>query len=185
MLSNLRIESQTMHYSKIVHYYDTAAQFEGRTITAVYSEYSFAALRLDGDEVMAFAVEEESVGKWFEVFPIRPHQLAADLPIKWEELARPMLIVRSAKLWREEWLEPSLDPSSHLGSGPCSTQFAGALGTAPASNENVVKVLAGFHLGSQEGGSLVVSSSDNTPFKVDLVRDTDKIAEILRFHTPE
>lgn len=174
-----------MRHSIVVQHYDTPAWFEGRTITAVYSEYSFAALRLDGEEVIAFAVEEESVGKWFEVFPIRLHQVAAGFPIKWEELARPMPIVRSTRLWREEWLEPSRDPSSHLGSGPHSTQYAAALGGAPASNDHIVKVLAGFQLASQSGGSLVVNSSDNTPFKVDLSLDADEIAQILRFHTCE
>jgi hypothetical protein len=178
-------ESRAVRYSRVVQHYDTPAQFKGCTIAAVYSEYSFATLRLEGGEVISFAVTEESVGKWFEVFPITLHQPVAGYPLKWEELARPMHVVRSAKLWREEWLESSLDPSSHLGAGPHSTQFAAALGTAPASNGQVVKVLAGFELTGQDGSSLVVASSDNTPFKIDLVTDAGEVSQILRFHTLE
>nr|GEU28042.1 hypothetical protein [Tanacetum cinerariifolium] len=63
-------EGNSMLYSKIVSCYEGLAKLEGRTIRALYSEYSFAALRLDKDEVINFAVKEVVVGKWFEVFPI-------------------------------------------------------------------------------------------------------------------
>ena len=52
-------ESRAVRFSRVVQHYDTPAHFEGGTIAAVYSEYSFAALRLDGGEVISFAVTED------------------------------------------------------------------------------------------------------------------------------
>ena len=172
-----------MRYSKIVSCSDIPAKLDGRTITATCSEYSFASLRLGDGQAIHFAVEEVSVGKWFEVFPITRHQPAADYPIVWKELEVPITVVASQQLWREEWLEPSLNPSEHLGSGPHSTQFAAALGTAPESVTHVVKVLAGMKWTDRGGRSVLVSSSDNTPFKVDLTMDGAEIEEVMQFHT--
>jgi hypothetical protein len=70
-----------------------------------------------------------------------------------------------------------------MGSGPHSTQFAAVLGAAPESNSNVVKVLAGIKLKGQNGRCLVVSSSDNTPFKIDLVTDATEIEHVMLYHT--
>lgn len=174
-----------MPYSKIVNSLDGASTLEGRTISALYSEYSVAALRLDKDEVIAFAVEEVSVGRWFEVFPICLHGLDPEYVFSWNELAVPLAVTSSELLWREEWLEPSLDSSAFMGSGPHSTQFAAALGSAPKSHASVVKVLAGIRLMGQNGRSFVVSSSDNSPFKIDLATETEEIEKVMQFHTPE
>jgi hypothetical protein len=178
-------EGNRMLYSKIVSCYDGPAKLKGRTIRALYSEYSFAALRLDKDEVINFAVEEVSVGKWFEVFPICLYELGQDYAFSWKKLEVPFTITSSELLWREEWLEPSLDSSEFMGSGPHSTQFAAVLGSAPKSNTNVVKVLAGIRLTGQNGRSLVVSSSDNTPFKIDLATETPEIEQVMQSHTSE
>lgn len=152
-----------MHYSRIVSCYDSPAQLAGRTVKAVHSEYSVAAFRLDTDEVIAFAVEEVSVGRWFEVFPLCLHELPIDFPFRWLELEVPHTVVSSELLWREEWLEPASDNTGFMGSGPGFTQHAAALGTAPTSSTNVVKVLAGIKLCGLNGGELAVSSSENTP----------------------
>ncbi|MGO4377530.1 hypothetical protein AB4Z19_04620 [Pseudoduganella sp. RAF19] len=172
-----------MHYSRIVNCYDNAAKLSGRTIKAVHTEYSFTALRFDNDEVIAFAVEEVSVGKWFEVFPICLHELSADFPFNWEELDAPFTVVFSELLWREEWLEPALNNAGFLGTGPGFTQYAAELGTAPTANGNVVKVLAGIKLTGLNGRSLVVSSSENTPFKTDLAVTVTEVDHAMRFHT--
>lgn len=174
-----------MRHSRIVSCYDTPSKLEGRTITAIYSDYGVAALRLDDEEVIHFAVEEVSVGKWFEVFPLTLYQPSPDYPIAWKELAVPLTVVASQQLWREEWLEPSLNPSEHLGSGPHSTQYAAALGTAPETVAHVVKVMAGMKWTGRAGCSVLVCSSDNTPFKVDLAMDSAGIDQIMQFHTSE
>jgi hypothetical protein len=181
----MSMKAKRMLYSKIVSCYDSPAELEGRTIRALYSEYSFAALRLDKDEVINFAVEEVSVGKWFEVFPICEYELGQDYAFSWKELKEPFVITSSELLWREEWLESSLDSSEFMGSGPHSTQFAAVLGSAPKSNPNVVKVLAGIRLTGQNGRSLVVSSSDNTPFKIDLATEVSEIEQVMQCHTSE
>jgi hypothetical protein len=174
-----------MPYSEIVSRYEGPANLEGRTIQALYSEYSFAALQLDNDEVINFAVEEVSVGKWFEVFPICLYELSQDYAFAWKELEVPFTVTSSELLWREEWLESSSDSSEFMGSGPHSTQFAAVLGTAPQSNPDVVKVLAGIRLKGQNGRCLVVSSSDNTPFKIDLATDATEIEHVMVSHTAE
>lgn len=173
-----------MPYSKIVNCYDRPVELEGRTIKALYSEHCFAALLLDKDEVINFAVEEVSVGKWFEVFPICLYELTQDYAWSWNELGEPFTVISNELLWREEWLEPSLNASEFMGSGPHSTQFAAVLGSAPKSNDNVVKVLAGIRLTGQNGRSLVVSSSDNTPFKIDLAAEVSEIEQVMKCHTP-
>lgn len=174
-----------MPYSKIVTCYESSANLEGRTIGAVYAEYSFAALRLDRDEVLNFAVEEVSVGKWFEVFPITLYELSQDYAFSWTQLEVPFTIKSSELLWREEWLEPSMNSSEFMGSGPHSTQFAAVLGAAPQSNINVVKVLAGIRLTGQDGRCLVIASSDNTPFKINLATEVSEIAQVMLSHTAE
>lgn len=174
-----------MPYSKIVRCYDGPANLQSRTIQACYSEYSFATLRFDNGEVINFAVEEVSVGKWFEVFPVCLYELNQDYAANWIELEVPFVVASSELLWREEWLESASDSSEFMGSGPHFTQFAAALGTAPQSNTNVVKVLAGIRLKSNDGRYLVVNSSDNTPFKIDLISDAVKIEHVMRDHTPE
>jgi hypothetical protein len=173
-----------MDYSKVVSCYDGSANLEGRTIQALHSEYCFAALRLDNNEVMSFAVEEVTVGKWFEVFPICLYALDQDYAFAWSEFESPFAVTSSELLWREEWLESASDISTFMGSGPHSVQFADSLGTAPKSNANVVKVLAGIRLIEQNGRVLVVCSSDNTPFKIDLATEKLEIEQVMQSHTP-
>lgn len=172
-------------YSNIVRRFDNPAQLEGRVIRACYAVYTFAALLLDNEEVVAFAVEEESVGKWFEVFPIRLHSLAPEHYGPWTELEEPLVVARSELMWREEWLEPARDSSGFLGAGPHQVQYASVLGTAPTSNTNVVKVLAGLRLTGDDERPLVICSSDNTPFKVDLITAPAEIQRAMQFHTCE
>jgi hypothetical protein len=178
-------KSNRMIYSKVVSCYDGSVNLEGRTIQALHSEYSFAALRLDNNKVISFAVEEVIVGKWFEVFPICLYALDRDYAFAWSELEAPFAFTSSELLWREEWLESASDTSSFMGSGPHSVQFADVLGTAPKSNANVVKVLAGIRLIGQNGRILVVCSSDNTPFKIDLATEKLEIEHVMQSHTPE
>lgn len=177
--------SDQIQYSSIVSCYDSLPKLEGRTVQAFHSEYSFAALRLDNEDVIALAVEEESVGKWFEVFPICLHRVSLAAPLTWIELEVPFTVARSRMLWREEWLEPAMDSSGLAGSGPHFEQCVSTLGSAPKSNVNVVKVLAGIRLSEWDERSLVICSSDNTPFKVDLTMDRSEIQELMRFHTCE
>jgi len=172
-------------YSSIVSCYDRLPKLEGRTVHAFHSEYSFAALRLDNEEVIAFAMEEESVGKWFEVFPICLHRMSLECPLTWSELSQPFTVALSKMLWREEWLETAKDSSRLLGSGPHCVQCVSTLGSAPKSSANVVKVLAGIQLNGRNECSLVICSSDNTPFKVDLTMDRSEIQEMMQFHTSE
>jgi hypothetical protein len=172
-------------YSSIVSCYDSLPMLEGRTVHAFHSEYSLAALRLDNEEVIAFAVEEESVGKWFEVFPLCLHSVSSEYPLTWTELSQPFTVVHSKTLWREECLEPVKDSSGLLGSGPQCVQCVSTLGSAPKSSANVVKVLAGIRLNGRDECSLVICSSDNTPFKVDLTMDRSEIQEMMQLHTIE
>lgn len=153
-------KSNRMIYSKVVSCYDGSTNLEGRTIEALHSEYSFAALRLDNNEVISFAVEEVAVSKWFEVFPICLYPLDLDYAFAWSELEAPFAFTSSELLWREEWLESASDTSLFMGSGPHSVQFADVLGSAPKSNANVVKVLAGIRLIGQNGRVLIVCSSN-------------------------
>jgi hypothetical protein len=155
----------------------------GRTIKSVHAEYSFVALRFDNDDVTSFAVEEVSVGRWFEVFPLCLHEPGRSYSFTWTELSTPFTVVSSESLWREEWLEPASDNAGFLGTGPGFTQHATALGTAPAENGNIVKVLAGIKLTGLDGRLFVVCSSDNTPFKTDLAMDILEVDNIARFHT--
>ncbi|WP_167761405.1 hypothetical protein [Duganella callida] len=155
----------------------------GRTINSVHAEYSFVAFRLDNDDIIGFAVEEVSVGRWFEVFPLCLHEPGGSYPFIWAELSAPFTVVSSELLWREEWLEPASDNAGFLGTGPGFTQHAAALGTAPAENGNIVKVLAGIKLIGLEGAQFVVCSSHNTPFKTDLAMDIVEVGNIVRFHT--
>jgi hypothetical protein len=174
-----------MVYSKVVSCYEGSANLKGRTIQALQSEYSFAALRLDNNEVISFAVEEVTVGKWFEVFPICLHALDRDHAFTWGELESPFTVTSSELLWREEWLEAAPDTSTFMGSGPHSVQFAAVLGSSPKSNANIVKVLAGIRLVGQDGRILIICSSDNTPFKIDLATEEREIEQVMQFHTPE
>lgn len=176
---------EQISYSNIVSCHDSLPNLEGRTVQAFHSDYSFAALRLDSEEVTAFAIEEESVGKWFEVFPICLHRVSLAHPLTWTELDVPFTVARTSMLWREEWLEPAKDNSGLVGSGPHFTQYVSTLGSAPKSSTNVVKVLAGIRLSGSDERSLVICSSDNAPFKVDLTMDRSEIREILQFHTAE
>lgn len=174
-----------MIYSKVVSRYDGSANLVGDTIHALRSEYCFAALRLNNNEVMSFAVEEVTVGKWFEVFPICLCAQDRDHAFAWTELESPFAVTSSELLWREEWLESASDTSSFMGSGPHFVQFADVLGTAPISHANVVKVLAGIRLNGEDGRVLVVSSSDNTPFKIDMATGKLEIERVMQSHTPE
>ena len=176
---------EQISYSNIVSCYDSLSKLEARTVQAFHSEYSFAALRLDNEEVIAFAVEEESVGKWFEVFPICLHSVSLAYPLTWTALDVPFTVARSTMLWREEWLESAKYSSGLLGSGPHYEQCVSTLGSAPKSSANVVKVLAGIRLSEWHERSLVICSSDNTPFKVDLTMDRSEIREMMKFHTAE
>ena len=178
-------KGRRMIYSNVVSCYDGSASVESRTIEALYSEYSFAALRLDNNEVISFAVQEVTVGKWFEVYPICLHALDRNYALAWSNVESPFSITSSELLWREEWLESASDTSSLKGHGPHFVQFADVLGTAPKSNTNVVKVLAGIRLNGQNGRALVISSSDNTPFKIDLATGKLEIEQVMQFLTPE
>lgn len=53
---------------------------------------------------------------------------------------------------------------------------AAVLGTAPRA----VKVLAGIRLASLDGGSLVMGSSENTPFKTDLAVTVIEVDHAMR-----
>lgn len=172
-----------MPYSKIVNSYGDAARLKGCVITALHSEYSFASFLLDSGEVINFAVEEVSVGKWFEVFPICLHQAREDYAFDWRVLERPFVVASIELLWREEWQESSADSALFMGSGPHSIQHAARLGAAPESNGNVVKVQAGIRLAAGDGRHLVVSSSAYVPFKIDLVMDTSEIERLMQSHT--
>ncbi|MES2320211.1 MAG: hypothetical protein V4631_22265 [Pseudomonadota bacterium] len=172
-------------YSRTVSSYDGPTDLLGRTVHAFHSEYSFAALRLDNDQVIAFAVEEVSVGKWFEVFPICRYKLPSEFRPIWTELEAPFTAAGIAVMWREEWLEPAMENAGLLGSGPHYAQFASVLGSAPTSSTSVVKVLAGLRLTDQGDRSLVVCSSDNTPFKADFTTDSVEIQQVMQFHTCE
>ncbi|WP_395399173.1 hypothetical protein ACHMW6_19790 [Pseudoduganella sp. UC29_106] len=109
--------------------------------------------------------------------------LGENYPFTWTELSISFTVVSSELLWREEWLEPASDNAGFLGTGPGFPQHAAALGTAPAGNENIVKVLAGIKFSALDGRSLVVSSSENTPFKTDLATDNIEVEQIMRYHT--
>jgi len=115
------LNEQTI-YSSIVSCCNSLPKLEGRTVHAFHSEYCFAALRLENEEVIAFAVEEESVEKWFEVFPICLHSVSLEYPLTWTELDLPFTVAQSKMLWREEWLEPARDRAGLLGSGPHCVQ---------------------------------------------------------------
>jgi hypothetical protein len=106
-------------------------------------------------------------------------------PLAWSELSQPFTVAHSKMLWREEWLEPAKNSSGLLGSGPHCVQCVSTLGSAPKSSANVVKVLAGIQLNGRNECSLVICSSDNTPFKVDLTMDRSEIQEMMQFHTGE
>ena len=175
---------QTM-YACIVSCYDSLPNLEGRTVQAFCSAYNFTALRFENEEIIAFAVEEESVGKWFEVFPICLSRVSLEDPLPWTELGQPLTVVHSKLLWREEWLEPAEDSSGLVGSGPHCVQCVSTLGSAPKSSAHVVKVLAGIRLNGRDERSLVICSSDNTPFKVDLTMDRSEIQAMMQFHTSE
>lgn len=179
------MEANSMPYSKIVNSYDGAAKLKGCAITALHSEYSFASFLLDSGEVINFAVEEVSVGKWFEVFPICLHQMHEDCAFDWRLLEVPFVVASLELLWREEWQESSPDSALFMGSGPHSIQYAARLGAAPESNHNVVKVLAGIRLAARDGRHLVVSSSDNTPFKIDLAMGASEIEQLMQSHSSE
>lgn len=172
-------------YSRIVSCYDVPAMFVGRTIQAFHSEYSVAALQLDDDAVIAFSVEEQSVGKWFEVFPIRLYTLPGEYRLIWKNLADPLTVIRSEVMWRAEWLEPTRDATGLVGSGPHFVQCVSTLRSGPKYRTGVVKVLAGIRLIGSGEQSLVICSSDNTPFKIDLTTDPIEIQQVMELHTCE
>lgn len=169
--------------SKIASVYCNPVLFCGRTIRAFYSEYSFATLLLDQDEVVAFTTEEVVVGRWFEVFPICDYKLPSDYVTAWVDLEEPIEVVSSAQVWREEWQEAAADDGKFMGAGPHSTQYAAALGQSPESSTDAVEVHAGLKLLGRDGRALIVCSSDNTPFKIDLAVDVQDIERIMHFHT--
>ena len=174
---------QKGQYGHVINCYASPANLNGRTILAYHAEYSFAALRLDNEEVIAFAVEETCVGTWFEVFAICPYSLPPGFQPKWTTMEAPFPVAATKLLWREEWLEAARDTSGLLGAGPHCVQYVAPVGSAPKSQPNVVKVLAGLLLKAQGERTLVISSSDNAPFKVDLALDQAEIQRIMQFHT--
>ncbi|RYG98200.1 MAG: hypothetical protein EON58_07840 [Alphaproteobacteria bacterium] len=174
-----------MPYSSVVRSYDLSGELDGCVVQAYHQEYSFVALLLNNEEVIAFAVEEASVGKWFEVFPICRYSVQLEHCLPWTKLEEPFVVNRSELMWREEWLEPGKDISGLLGSGPHYTQYVSALGASPQSSTNVVKVLAGVRLVNRREKSLVICSSDNAPFKIDFLVDPDEIQQAMQFHTCE
>lgn len=70
-----------------------------------------------------------------------------------------------------------------MGSGPHSPQFAAPLGSAPDTAEQVVKVHAGMEFFARDGKSIVICSSNNTPFKIGVAVNLLEAERILEAHT--
>jgi hypothetical protein len=172
-----------MAYASVAGADNNLTSLNGRFVRAFLAEYTFASLLLDTDEVVNFSTSEIVVGKWFEVFPICPYVLPPDYILAWTEFEKPIEVVNSMQLWRDEWQELAADDRQFIGAGPRSTQFATALDLAPQSANNVVKVLAGIKLVGKDGRCIVVCSSDNTPFKIDFAVNEQDIERIMKFHT--
>lgn len=79
--------------------------------------------------------------------------------------------------------EAAADDGKFMGAGPHSTQYSAALGQSPESSTDAVEVHAGLKLLGRDGRALIVCSSDNTPFKIDLAVDVQDIERIMRSHT--
>ncbi|MEM4987508.1 hypothetical protein V8G57_08935 [Collimonas sp. H4R21] len=172
-----------MIYTNVVTSYDNPVSLTGRLVRAFVAEYSFVALLLDTDEVVNFATDEVVVGKWFEVFPIRLYELPPDYKVAWNEFDEPIEVIGSMQVWREEWRESVVNDGQFMGAGPNFVQFSAALGGSPKTVESVVKVHAGVKLLGHDGRCLVVCSSHNTPFKIDLATDEQDVEQIMKNHT--
>lgn len=158
----------------------------GRILTRYESRDTWVALELSDGAVVVLSVEEVSVGKWFEVFPLMvespvPHFLSNHV-FEWTELPMPLQVSRTRSLWREEWLEPVADHGQFLGSGPHFVQNVARLGGAPAGVE-AFAVEAGIEIQGSDASLLVICSSDNTPFEINFVTGAREIEEIQQFHT--
>lgn len=157
-----------------------------RVITHYEAHDTWIALWFAEDAIALFRVAEVIAGKWFEVFPLLidtslPDYLQ-DHAFKPVALAAPLAVARVASLWREEWQEAAPDSSQFLGAGPHGVQHAAPCGTAPAT-AHAVTVHAGIAFDSTGGDRLVICSSVNSPFLIDLATETADIDAILRFHT--
>lgn len=158
----------------------------GRTLTKYDAQYTWIALGFDDGALAVMSVDEVSVGKWFEVFPLAAETSVPDFLsfhiFEWVELPMPLLISSVRSLWRQEWLEPVADNGQFMGSGPHFVQNVAPLGSAsPGANAFVVK--AGIELQGSDGRLFVICSSRNTPFKVDFVSADGQIEDIRQFHT--
>ncbi|GGC65197.1 hypothetical protein [Undibacterium terreum] len=172
-----------MTYAQVVNFLNKPPSLAGRVVRAYVAQYSFVALLLDTDEVIAFATSEVCVGKWFEVFPISLYQLPPDYEFEWIELDEPLAVASTVQIWREEWQEAVENHGQLLGSGPNSLQCSAALGEAPKTAGMVVKVNAGMQWIGPDGRSLLICSSEASPFKINSATDIQGIQEIMKHHT--
>lgn len=156
----------------------------GRRIHAYISEYSFIGLRLDSDEIVCFSTEEVSVGKWFEVFPIKRDELPKG-EFTWHEMNEPFAISDTRQLWRDEWMEFAEDNGQFMGSGPHSTIFSSPVDRTPEEVEHPIRVLAGIKLINNRKRHIVICSSDGSPFQMNLAMNEEESESILRAHTCE
>ncbi len=158
----------------------------GRILTRYDSQYTWVALEFNDGAVVVLSVEEVSVGKRFDVFPLSVESSVPDFlsnhVFEWTELPMPLQVSRVRSLWREEWLEPVADHGQFLGSGPHFVQNVARLGDAPAGVE-AIAVEAGIEIQGSDGAHLVICSSDNTPFKINFVTGAREIEDIQQFHT--
>jgi hypothetical protein len=158
----------------------------GRSLTRYEAQYTWVALGFDDGSVVVLSVEEVSVGKWFEVFPLKvdistPNFLS-NHAYAWIALLAPLRICRVESLWREEWLEPAQDSSQLLGSGPAFVQHAAPLHTAPLGVD-AIEVEAGIALQGVDGRHVILCSSDNSPFKIDFATEAGQIEDMQQCHT--
>lgn len=154
----------------------------GREIRAFHRQHTFVALLLDDCSIVNICTEEVTVGKWFEVFPIKLSS-PPEYEITWNELQAPFVVAGCTSLWREEWQEPISDDGAFLGSGPHFLQCCTPIGGAPDTLEHVVKVNAGVKFSDTNQNCIVVCSSSSEPFKIDFAVNRNEAGEILKEHT--
>lgn len=163
-----------------------AGWWTGRTLVRYEVQHTWIALSFDDATLVVLFVEEVNVGKWFEVFPLListgvPDHLSHYV-FDWIALPAPLRIVTAQSLWRQEWLAPADDCSQLVGAGPNFVQNVAPLGQAPAGM-HVVDVVAGIALQGMNGERMLICSSDNSPFRIDLAIESGAIAKILALHT--
>lgn len=160
--------------------------WSNRIVTHYEAQYSWIALWFADETIVIFSVAEAIAGKWFEVFPLTVEtslpEYLRNYTFKPVALSAPFHVVRVASLWRDEWLEASVDSSQFMGAGPHSVQYAAPAGAAPAT-AHAVTIHAGIACESMAGNRLVICSSDNSPFLIDFAAEAVDVDAILRFHT--